>query len=81
MRREVSSASFHASIFIPGIGDLGTSLPSPTKTFNFKMYRENDKDLEIEYNNKVIGIPSSNIKFVMYSALTAQPAVKIVKNS
>ncbi len=80
MSRKVSNARLHTTIFIDGIGDLGPSLPSKTKTvIGFAMV-EGERGLELFGNNASALVPWSNVQCVTFEdKAKEEPVSKKVK--
>lgn len=67
--RTVTYVKLHGTeAFIPGIGGLGTTLPSPNKSLNVHM-EHTEAGLYIQINNKVeITIPWANVQLAVYKS-------------
>lgn len=72
----------HSSIFVPGLGDLGTTLPSASKTLKLKM-TDIDTAVLVEANNFKVKIPYGNISLMQLSddPETAKAVVQIKANT
>lgn len=64
-RRKVKYVNLHSSPFIPGVGELTTSLPPSTRTVDMDMYMDN-AGIYVEVRHaagKYVGIvPYTNVK-------------------
>lgn len=61
MKRTIKFASFHQSVFIPGLGELGKVLPSPAKRIaDLRMFTDGIT-LEVSANHHVMLIPLTNV--------------------
>lgn len=76
-KRIVTHARFHESLFISGVGSLGDSLPSQSKTLQLEMCREPGGDLEVKINGQEYAIPLANIKIVKYAPLPAAEVIQL----
>lgn len=74
MRRPVKYAKFHEGIFIPGVGDLGKTLPSPMKTLPDLEMNLEDTVLEINTKHQTIYVPLANVAF-MHADTSGEGAV------
>lgn len=70
MAKKVASARFHSSIWIPGLADLGDTLPSKNKTLvGLKMLFgtvDGIDGLHVETRSIKFTVPSTNCKYVVY---------------
>lgn len=71
MRRPVKYAKFHEGIFIPGVGDLGKTLPSAVKTLPDLIMTLDGEVLEISARHQLILVPLPNVAF-MQADLTGE---------
>lgn len=65
--RKVTYAKFHQSLFIPGIGTLGDSLPSPVKAFDTSM-ETSAEGLYIKINTAEAIVPWANVVLAKLAA-------------
>lgn len=80
MSRKVKYLRLHQNIFIPGVGDLGSVLPDPRKSFTVDMVDSGNGvllDIKPHQSPKVEGrIPDGNIALIVYAPEEAKPASK-----
>lgn len=68
MREVVSHLRMHATLHVPGIGNLEEVLPSPSKALALKMYyTPGDQVVRAEMNGISVAIPLTNIKYFLSS--------------
>lgn len=75
--RKVTYAKIHGDLFIPGLGGLGSTLPSQSKTVNLQMsYGQNEDGAEglflVANVNFEIFVPASSVLLVVYAPREAK---------
>lgn len=73
MLKKVKYARLHTGIFIPDVGDLGSTLPPKNKTFDLDMsYGELDglEGLHIVCKGQALIVPPGNISLCVFAPET-----------
>lgn len=84
--RKVKYAKLHVNLFIAGLGDLGTVLPSPSKTFSgiTMSYGENAdgaEGLHINVRGFEVTVPPASTAYVIYTPLEDKKPLQMAKAS
>lgn len=80
MKKEVVWASFHETLFFTGLGQMGNTLPSPSRNYDVLVMQHESEGLAIKIRKgarTVEGlIPWANVKNVEYSPEDPKSASK-----
>lgn len=81
MNKKVTYARFHQSVYVPGLGELGTVLPPQHKTLDNVTMTSTDHGLHVTSGLKGRGveflIPSANIVIMVLAPETTQAATNV----
>lgn len=80
MNRKVSYMRLHANLYVPGIGEMGSVLPNPSKTFKDFSVTKIDDGFIILANNIEIWVASANVVLAVL-APEACPQPKVADES
>lgn len=81
MTRKVKFARFHQSIHLAGLGDMGPTLPNPTKTVPDLDMEECFSGIQVLAKGIRFVVPYANVVIYSYEEPTALPKQKITVNT
>ncbi len=78
MKRIIKYAKFHQSLFIPGLGELGVSLPTQVKRIPDLKMSTDGNTLEVTANGNALLIPLTNVVVMHIDLTNSQEAIPAV---